>query len=159
MIISSKDYGTEKVLIILIIEETKTVEKFDGKMVMGYMQGLYNPQMQQQSQAQQYYAHFYGGSTSNSSLGVGPPFYYPGYSMQPTTSPRPGFSSSPQAHRMPGPSYLYYPTQLDGAPFTHYPNPAPAPAFPSDALSLPHHTHPVPTSSTGIHFLPSYYLF
>ncbi|XP_057533445.1 probable RNA-binding protein ARP1 isoform X1 [Amaranthus tricolor] len=107
--------------------------------VMGYMQGLYNPQMQQQSQ--QYYAQFYGGSPSNSSLGA--PFYYPGYSM-PTT--RPGFSSSPQAHRMPGPSYLYYPTQLDGAPFTQYPNPAPA--FPSDAVSLTQHTHPVPASST-----------
>ncbi|XP_021740237.1 RNA-binding protein 38-like [Chenopodium quinoa] len=117
-------------------------------------QGVYNPQQVQQ-QSQQYYAQFYGaaagGSPSNSSLG--PPFYYGGYSLPTTPTPRTAaFSSTtPAAHCMAAPSYLYYPTpQLEGAaaaPAAYSPYAAPAFTSAPSTTTLPSSGSQLPSSN------------
>ncbi|XP_065880444.1 uncharacterized protein [Euphorbia lathyris] len=79
----------------------------------GYHQGMYNTQVQVQQP--QYYQQMYGTSSSSIGMGMGSPFYYHGYSMQPAVR---GAISPNQAQR-----YFYYPPPLDPNSFSSYPPP------------------------------------
>ncbi|KAK1405499.1 putative RNA-binding protein ARP1 [Heracleum sosnowskyi] len=112
----------------------------------GYYQSMYNPQVEQQQQAQ-YYQQAYGAGVSSPTAISSSPYYY-GYPMQAT---RGTLYSGP--HRLPPPqSYPYYhhlthmyhlqqQQQLDASSFPSYPAAPPPPLL----LQPTRHPFPPPT--------------